>query len=307
MNNLCANNVCTFVDFASQYDGELYNKCWRIINVEATKVLASDAFAKCLSMKEALTIVKCDTLQSDEIGVFNAVARWIQHHGKTGNYKELLCNVRYGLLNTYHLVGPVQESGLVDDKVILSAVTHLHYPQKISQDSPERPLCNSRLVLAFDKTLSSPSPYCLQRDNAMNGATTIQWQVKGDFSTCLRNELVLAFAKNARCKLRFEVKKLCSESEVQYLQYPYQQQQQTYSAATLSILFKTPQPFGIQGGFRGGEGSQVIVSSVGGGVRLGCCNANAFVVDFSASESNMIDFEMPGISFQQKVRDLRFC
>ncbi|XP_065844321.1 BTB/POZ domain-containing protein 9-like [Oscarella lobularis] len=298
--NLNPDNVCLYMDFARQYDDDLYARCRCIATVEASKVLASKAFAESLSGEQALAIVQFEALQVAEYQIFEAVSRWTEHHKDSSHVEKLIDNIRFGLIPTAYLVGSVQESGLVNSKVILSAVTYQHQPKSPVLQLPSPLFAEKRMVLTFDSSLAIGCTVSEKTAYSFGNVTTP--------TIAISREKVLKFLEDVGCKIQFRVHNLSSTfTYSQYSSHYGHQQQQVFNTGTLSVHFKTERQgasnFGIQFQICGAAGSEVSVSVPTTGQSLGSYSSSQLSFVVSASKNKTIDFEFPGFSLTVKGED----
>ena len=298
--NLNPDNVCLYMDFASQFDDDLYARCRYIATFKASsEVLASKAFAESLSGEQALAIVQFELLQVDEYQIFDAVSRWVEHHRDSSYVEKLVESVRFGLIPSAYLLGRVQESGLVDSKVILSALTYQHHPKSPVLQLPS-PLFVKTRIPTFDQNLTTGCIVSERKAHSFNGAATL----------VISRENVLKFLGDVGCKLQFKVYNFSSiydgDDEYKHVQYAYVDEEY-FDTGTFSVCFKTDKQsasdFGMQCQIRGAAGSSVSVSVLTTGQSLGSYYSSRFSIVVSASKNKIIDFEFPEFPLTVKGED----
>ncbi|XP_065844267.1 BTB/POZ domain-containing protein 9-like [Oscarella lobularis] len=283
--NLNPDNVGLYMDFAKLYDDKLHRLCHIIAAIEASKVLGSKAFAKFLSGEQALSILRSNDLQIDEYEVFEAVSRWAEHHRDSSYVKKLIENVRFGLIPSAYLVDRVQESGLVDSKVILSALTHQHHPKNSVLQLPSPLFARKRqILLAFDQSLKKGCSVSEGKAYLFSAAALVGISRKN----------VQTFLGIRNCKIQFSVRNFSYRHELYY------------STGTLSVYFKPESKSASDFRFccqtRGNVGSNVSVyvsrQTLGS---YSCSSQFSFLV--SASGNETIDLEFPDFSLTVKGED----
>ena len=128
--------ACEILAFARAHgDVQLKEACVRYILENAYDVFQTDGFLKELPEEEIVGILASDDLVMNETDIFRAVIRWgkaqvAESVDSDVTVSSVLTNVvphlRLTQLSLDDLFGPVQRSGIIPDKVLLAALTHVH-------------------------------------------------------------------------------------------------------------------------------------------------------------------------------------
>jgi hypothetical protein len=130
--------ACEILAFARAHgDVQLKETCVRYILENAYDVFQTDGFLKELSEEELVGMLASDDLVMNEMDIFHAIIRWgkaqiAESVDSDVTLSSVLVNIvphlRLTQLSLDDLFGPVQKSGIIPDKVLLAALTHVYTP-----------------------------------------------------------------------------------------------------------------------------------------------------------------------------------
>ena len=107
----------------------LKKKSWEYTDENANSVLESEALVS-IPQADLVRIISRDSFLAEEVNVFNAVRRWIEHNQiHSENVSDLLQCVRLCQIPATQLFEIVRPRGLYTDKEILDAISYQTNPE----------------------------------------------------------------------------------------------------------------------------------------------------------------------------------
>lgn len=107
----------------------LKKKSWEYIDENANAVLESEALVS-IPQADLVRLISRDSFLAEEVNVFNAVHRWMEHNQiHSENVSDLLQCVRLCQIPATQLFEIVRPRGLYSDKEILDAISYQTNPE----------------------------------------------------------------------------------------------------------------------------------------------------------------------------------
>ena len=120
-------NALQMVVYSDKHSAEmLKKKSWEYTDENANSVLESEALIS-IPREDLVRIISRDSFLAEEVNVFHAVHKWIEHNGEDDS--DLLQCVRLCQIPATQLFETVRPRGLYSDKEILDAIFYQTNPE----------------------------------------------------------------------------------------------------------------------------------------------------------------------------------
>ena len=156
--HLCVDDVCQYLMFAEPVDQELYKNCLAWLDDHIADVTETEGFTQLLTEEHLEAILARDTLDIQEINLFESLERWVEYDcaGKRAAGVALAQQIRLPTMTPAQLLGKVQCGVLVVDMPeVMKALKLLQQPDSTNPYEEGSPAT----VLRLPRIPSSQNQY----------------------------------------------------------------------------------------------------------------------------------------------------